>query len=436
MYAKVAAAVLTLVIVIVMTVSVSYAWITLSTSPAVSGAQVTIAGGTTIMLAPDITKKMEGGTTVHYPGVFSDNLVFSRYPDSYGYLSNLAGLVPVSTADGMNWIMPSYDEATGELKDYNDFIRDDTLSYANSAVPNPDGHYAYLDFWVVSPGSDYKLRVSSDVKTQRGASDSGSRDGCSLMALPKVVKEDGGFALEDVSELVASVARVGFLVNGDGAGTPDMYAYTQSESYDTRYLSIKGVYQEKGDPPAESARNKFTIYEPNGTLHDGMAAANGDYIVTTPLGYDPENGIAQHDIRSILTVQTSSLWAMNSDGSGRLLDELFQASIAGKIGLTVAAASDTFIRDVQMTRAIKPGMFFTRTEGIYENAASGVVTEQKLSGLDTSGATDDVFITVLERNTPQRIRMFIWLEGMDADCAAASAQVTSFVLNLELAGAK
>ena len=47
---------------------------------------------------------------------------------------------------------------------------------------------------------------------------------------------------------------------------------------------------------------------------------------------------------------------------------------------------------------------------------------------------DDVYIIKLERNVPQRIRMFIWLEGQDVDCVNY-VSTSSLVVNLELAGA-
>ena len=63
----------------------------------------------------------------------------------------------------------------------------------------------------------------------------------------------------------------------------------------------------------------------------------------------------------------------------------------------------------------------------------GVVDAEKLSVLPAAGATDDAYMIRLEKNVPQRIRMFVWLEGQDVDCAS-SAFADSLVLGLELAG--
>jgi hypothetical protein len=45
-------------------------------------------------------------------------------------------------------------------------------------------------------------------------------------------------------------------------------------------------------------------------------------------------------------------------------------------------------------------------------------------------------ITTLKANTPQRVRMYIWLEGQDADCNnISSVNASGFSLNIELSGA-
>ena len=83
LFVKLMLAALSLIVVVTMTVSVSYAWLTLSKNPSVSGAQIAISGGNTILLAPDITVAGENGATVHYPGAFSDSLTFSG--NTYAY---------------------------------------------------------------------------------------------------------------------------------------------------------------------------------------------------------------------------------------------------------------------------------------------------------------------------------------------------------------
>ena len=56
-----------------------------------------------------------------------------------------------------------------------------------------------------------------------------------------------------------------------------------------------------------------------------------------------------------------------------------------------------------------------------------------MTDMDKAGATTDAVIVSLKKNVPQRIRMFVWLEGQDIDCTNEAALKT-LLLNLELAG--
>ncbi len=422
---------------VTMAVTVSYAWFTISDSPVVNGIEITVSGGNTILLAPDVTQKVIGAggeeLTVHYPGAFSDTLVLSQH-EAYAYLNGLEGLSPVSTADGVNWLLPVYDAETGRLASVSEFALDNTLSNANipgGDAPLTGGHYAYLDFWIVSPGSEYCVRVSED---------SGSQLGSFLVGLPGVTEQEGtpsGYTLTDSSGQIEARARVGFLVSGRTESTETMVCYTQSAAYDSRYKSLLGAYTEPGASES-NLDTRFTIYEPSGNLHPG-SPDDGQYLITSPLGYDGE--VRETDISDRLTVQNASGWRQHNGVS--LMEELFQTAVAA-VRDRIRDSRDaerqfygTWLQG-QVGGYVSAGSFFSSTEELYGSAdETGLV--DLLGGepeLDTGGATDDVYITRLQRNTPQRIRMFIWLEGQDADCVSADyIPADSFALSIELAGA-
>ena len=85
----------------------SYAWLVLAGNPAVTGIQVAIGGGNTILTAPNIRIVEEDGTVYNHPGHFSDKLNFGMNP-GYEYLRELGNLTPVSTSNGMEWFIPTY----------------------------------------------------------------------------------------------------------------------------------------------------------------------------------------------------------------------------------------------------------------------------------------------------------------------------------------
>ncbi len=276
-YMKLVASILSIMMSLTMVVGATFAWLVLSQSPVVNGISVAVGGGKTIMLAPDLTEKVideEGNEiTVHYPGEFSNSLVFSDY-EAYDYLNDLTGLSPVSTADGVFWMIPSYDESTGVLKSFDQFKVDGILEYAN-VTESKGGSYIYLDFWIVSPGTEYDIHVSTDIKKNTGSY---------LIELPGVEKsENGTLQLAETEGIIESVARVGFLVNKDTAETETMNAYSNSEQFNDLYTSLIGNYQEKGKKA--TGEYQFTIYEPNGTKHPAKELTDGDYIFTTPLRY-------------------------------------------------------------------------------------------------------------------------------------------------------
>ena len=429
LYVKLAASVISIIMAMTMIVGATYAWLVLSKSPVIQGINVTIGGGRTIMLAPDITENIideQGNSvTVHYPGKFESALNFSDY-EGYDYLKKLSGLSPVSTADGMYWLIPSYDEETGELKPVDQFKVDELLEYAN-VEKTIDGSYIYLDFWVVSPGTEYNLRVSMDTKKQIGSY---------LIELPNVEEnESGTLQLAETAGIIESTARVGFLVNGDEADDSVINAYNESSDYNKEFNILQGVYQEKGNKL--SGEYQFSIYEPNALKHPAEHLDDGDYVLTAPLRYNPYgNSIEAENIGNILMIQDGNTWV--AAGEESLFKQIFKTSIANKGQLTTEEAKKVFYQDYlqgQIGAYVKSGQFFKRTDALYTSAADGIVRAENIN-VAKAGATDDVKITTLKKDTPQRIRMFLWLEGQDIDCVnSSSVDSSGFCLNLEFSGA-
>ncbi|MBQ5840462.1 MAG: hypothetical protein IIW40_00745, partial [Clostridia bacterium] len=123
------------------------------------------------------------------------------------------------------------------------------------------------------------------------------------------------------------------------------------------------------------------------------------------------------------------------------IEEIFQASLAGRSTAREEEATVAFYKNYlegQVAPYVASGDFVSKTNVLYDFAIpnGGIVETDKMgSAVYLSGATEDVFITELQRNVPQRIRMFIWLEGQDPDCSNTDAIAASaFALGLELSG--
>lgn len=442
---KLSAAAMSLVLAVTVTVVASYAWLTLSESPSVQGIQIAIGGGNTILLAADVVDEKDG-VVYHYPGAFSDTLNFSQY-EAYDFLSELGGLAPVSTADGVNWFLPDYydgeDEEVlsgeaqrGQIKPAVEFIRENDLTHANLTSDEKEliaqGSYVCLDFWVVSPNADYQLRVS--------VGDDGT--GSFLIGLMEPVQVDtNGDGIEDALTLTdpaagtAASARVGFLVNEDKLVDNSLFYYLGSADYNSQYASLKGSYPAQGEGASEG-ETRFTIYEPNALLH-ADEEQNGTYLVTNPLGV-VDGVVQQVDISNRVSVQGNNTWLLNADQSGPFVEQVFQTAFAGQEfrDLIQRDLMGEFYGDYlqqQVAPYVHAADFVKSTSNLYRFESQGTVSAENVQVAGFAGATDDVYIVELEKNIPQRIRMFVWLEGLDSD-SVNIAEASGFALNLELAG--
>lgn len=421
-YIKIACTAAALLCAMAMIVMSSYAWLTASTSPVAEGIQVAVGGGSTILLAPDLMND-EG---VHYPGAFGATLRLDDLLDADAY----SGLTPVSTADGLSWYLPVYyteddpevqarTAKAGDLKPYDQFLCDETLTYANLAAGDEvaaKGSYLYVDFWVVSPGSRYELRVST--------SDDASGAGSYVVDLPQVVETEDSFDMQTPEYPASESLRVGFLVNQNAAADS---AAAYADGGDQRYTTLRGAYQEAGKQVQPASYNTFHIYEPNGSSHSAQGETG--YIATYPLGRN-DISVTGIPVGGRLSVQMASQW------EGDTVNDLFTASVQQAGDTATAADVQARLYKTLAGRSdyVNKGQFIQNTDKLYANLEEDhTVLQATLEQMAKAGANESNSIVTLERNVPQRIRMFIWLEGQDADCVSG-ASVSGFAMRIELAG--
>ena len=157
--------------------------------------------------------------------------------------------------------------------------------------------------------------------------------------------------------------------------------------------------------------------------------------MTQPIGWDG-NKPQIVDIRSRLTVQLTNAWKNGSGLNEVAFEQIFATWKAGKNldNMTTAEIKAAFYGEYlqyQVMPYVNKGSFVQMTSALY--AYGGTVGAEQLTGLNQADATDDVIIVQLEKNVPQRIRMFIWLEGQDIDCTG-SIGAQDLALSIELAG--
>ena len=432
-----AAAILALIALVIVVVS-TFAWQTMSGAPEVGGMQVKIGGSHTIQIAADITENTAEGV-VHYPGVFSDSLDFSRV-SAYDYLTNIVSLTPVSTADGIHWFFPTDGETDGAdiLSGYR---MDDSYSYANlSELPVDDsvhGSYVMLDFWVMSP-IDCNLRVSY------GDGDNGTY----VVGLPYPEKDaEGHYRMDAPDRMLPACMRVGFLADTRTQTGQSLKAYMDSSTFNDKVFSLKGVYGETGED-WDYHTPQFTIYEPSADAHNGedvysqsptgdiyRECVDGSYVKTYPIGYVDGQALPV-DMTSRTTIQKATEWL--PAGDTLLIQQVFETFMLGES--QTAEPKDLFNKfctkylGYRSDAYIEKGALIRKTASVENTCGSdGTVSAEEFAALVTDGATEDVVIAELESNVPQRIRMFVWVEGQDVDCSNVIAG-SGLMINLELAG--
>ena len=148
-----------------------------------------------------------------------------------------------------------------------------------------------------------------------------------------------------------------------------------------------------------------------------------------------ENGKAvEVSAQDHLTAQRTSVWTQN--GLSTEIEQRFQTALMGMdlSNIEEQELKGAFYSDYlqwQISPYVTKGAFIKRTADLYQ--FGGAATAREMDSLDCAGATEDTYIIKLERNVPQRIRMFIWLEGQDVDCVD-SVRSSNFAVNIELAG--
>ena len=413
---KILASALLIVLSLSMLVMVTFAWYVMSTAPEVSGMQIQI-GSDTIRVAPDC--KDESGR--HYPGAFQGVLE----TDTNAIPENFWGLIPVSTADGKHWFSATYEslENGGDQKT-DEYLEDTTLSSANlTARPKSGGNYLYLDFWVVAP-KDYDLRVST---ATRGSGQSGSY----VKVFPQVKKDDtGNYSLDDTQRQAESSLRIGFLVNED---TVSGESYKKSTNYDSAYKILKGVYQEQGKE-LPTSKTSFTIYEPNCDWH-ADTKFSGQYKETQPLALvdGKPQPVTLESVQTKLAAQTSATWTRTDDGTQTKLAQALQTAMLEAKATERSVTNGQSAGEYLLNQHLKGQLSGYITSGQFIENTGTLKDETDINTIKQSGATTDAVIVSLKKNVPQRIRMFVWLEGQDIDCTNEAALKT-LLLNLELAG--
>lgn len=377
-----------LILAVIMLVGASAAWFTISTKPEIGSIQV--------QLYTDQALLVSDSSDGDYHQMLNLGETFQRFVE----------LRPVSTIDGVNWFLPAY-ESAGPLKAPSEFILDDSLAHSNilncafDGTPldgaalmaaREQGYYVWAEFWLKTEEDlcDVRLSVPGTAELDQWEKDQGTYG---TFALANYKLDGQNLALLDTQAQAA--LRVGFLV-GIGTGSQRFVIYEPNA--DQRSSS--------GKPETTDANttDRYVI----GFDKCGSNYSEGFYIPTQPI---KKNEAGVGEIANIdsanLIIQQKSTWDTDA-----LQETLLDGRIPGSNDI------DSMGRFVASNTVLM--------NGLDED------TNMAAIGENTSIACEPVILR-LTKDNPQRIRMFVWIEGQDVDCWNDIA-AGSLVINLEFAG--
>ncbi len=385
---KLFATAILLMLAIIMLVGASFAWMTISTNPEIKGFQLSLNTNQTLLVGKTQTGE------------------FHQLLDIGENLKNFVELKPVSTIDGVNWFLPTYN-LDGSLKDPSEFILDDTLAHANVLKVNSKGvllseaalqaarekgYYIYTEFWLKTEEEACNVRLSvpslgqlDDWEIKQGLY------GTYVLSKYQIVGE--GLAVMDIGAQAA--LRVGFLTNPDSSIRREFYIYEPNAD-------------QRSDSNKPSTMEQYVVgYNKNA---DNSNYMENYYIPTRPIakGSDGKGKIADID-NSKLMIQKQSFWDMNAlnKAYGEKKDLSKWSNYVETMGRFVA--NNRLLLEAEQENGMYP---MTKAN----EAVAG-----------------ETVILRLEKNQPQKVRLFIWIEGQDVDCWNDIA-IGSLAINLELAG--
>ena len=431
-----------LILIALISVIGSLAWFTLSTSPELSDVSVNFM----------TTEAVRIGTT----NDLSDYNFYKEIQIS----NDMAGLKPISTVDGINWFVCKYDV-------------DGNVLSKDKAEDLGISQYEYLKFPLggnlTKEDETNNLQATSDSNIQVSAADYGyyiykdiyllSPHGCEIYLVNpysvdgmEVGKIEGTFVktykIEDNEiKLIDGGAdtsiRLGFKNLGQVYSASSIPNNATPNKYSNEVSGEKLIY-------TDDINEDFIILEPNADMRyreNRLESNTGVYVDTFSLGETVQNQSQSYNqlsgyiqtypirINEELVDEAESIDTSKSinsikeelsriDGSPNILDE--NSLIVQSKSLWNSSENIDDINEVSFSRL---GKFRSGNE-FYTNYRNDNTTEYTISNIEntsvTSGFTDannniidnqvPIAITKLTAGIPNKVRVYIWVEGQDVDC--------------------
>ena len=349
----------------------TYAWFAISTNPEVTGITVSIADATGFLpFQFSLNGESSWTTTLDLSsGMDADNV-----------------LRPISTYDGVNWFIPTYN-AIGAVSGFSHIPESMVEGYCNTNDSDTN-YFVYQDIYVRTVSTEansFSVRLSNPLAT----SDLQDEENYGTYVLSNPQKDsDGNIVLDDAM----TVLRIGFQV----------------------YDDVVTVDEDGNETTTYVKESTFYIYEPN-------ADARSDDL-TDMLG-DTVNDQVQYIYEEGETTSTAEKYSDNySDGAVYDTQVPIEAdNVNGFVLKTVGDDTDTVL--------------IQQKESSWDTDALKDASTYDSTYIETIGdfIGDVPEMTTITIGEVKMIRIYFWLEGQDIDCWNQIVEGNLFA-NLEFTG--
>ena len=328
-------------------------------------------------------------------------------------------LRPISTYDGENWFLADYNASGGvegvektELKAVGNVNRYDPYPQ-EEGKDVPANYVYYYDVWIRVRGgdkaeNDYTLHLNNPLSMDNLLDDEVF---FGTYVLPGIIRDMNGNLKESEAGYDASTClRIGFQffkqMDDTYINTPD-FSKTDYEKPDGFW-----IYEPNCDKRAKS----FEKYKGSGLINNSYEAQKG---ITYVAGADEDHQIkvGQHKDLGDDTELITLLPKLNNSG------EVEYAVQPNTIQQKQSKWDETKIQEKTSPSDVTSRDIAVLGEFISHNDPP----REGYDGIDTPP------MRTIYRDQPQHVRIFIWMEGQDADCWNSSL-TGSLAINLEFRG--
>lgn len=418
---KLMATAVMLLLSLLMLAGASLAWFTISTSPEISGMQVTVFTNRALLISD--TGEIDS---------FTQSINLS---EKFAYY---ASLKPISTVDGKYWFIPTYDEVTGAIKPVNEFILA-TAENANVPIYETDdqgnyttlktgidlfnaqksGYYVFCDFWLAT---EYDTDVSVTLSVPGDHLEAweededhphGARYGSYALA-SYAMKGDNVYTIDNNAQ---TALRIGFLTNKD---TDDERFVIWEPNADQRSDIVKpedGSYIHGFTPTINPA------YESDNTQPKYLNYKSNSYIPTLPIRatFDEDGNVNGAEVTPLAEIDPTNM-IVQMAGKWNLTKVQERIRAGKKINSNHIDLFGNFVKDSSVLKTLNDNgiVDFEQTQPEMGLASNSIIVTLKGRDPETGNIQ------------PQKVTMFIWIEGQDPDCWNDIADGT-FIVNIEFA---